>query len=192
MTAPHILVFAGSLRTGSFNEKLAVAAAEAIGAAGGEVERISLSDYPMPIYHGDIEKNDGVPASAQRLGDLFMRSNGIFIACPEHNAGPTALLKNTIDWLSRVKAPDGEPGPFKGRVFALGAASPGGFGGYRGLMQVRQSLELQLAALLVPEMVSVPQAMNAFGEDGKLTAERPVAMLKSLAERLVEMAGRHT
>ena len=188
MTKPAILVFAGSIRTGSINEKLAVNAAEAIAEAGGDVTKISLADYPMPIYNGDLEEAEGVPENGKKLAELFVASRGIFIAAPEYNGGITPLLKNTIDWVSRPKATDHRPGPYKGRVFAIGGASNGGFGGYRGLLQLRHTLENALGTLMVPEMVSVPGANQAFDEAGKLTAERPAGLLKTVAERLVSMA----
>ncbi|MEJ8572686.1 NAD(P)H-dependent oxidoreductase [Microbaculum marinum] len=188
MTSPRILVFAGSIRTGSLNEMLAASAADAIREAGGDVTKISLADYPLPVYHGDLEKDEGVPENAARLAGLFVASQGIFIAAPEYNGGITPLLKNTIDWVSRPKATNHRPGPYKGRVFALGGASDGGFGGYRGLLQLRHSLENALGTLMVPEMVSVPAASQAFDDSGRLVAERPAAMLKTVAERLVAMA----
>lgn len=188
MTRPAILVFAGSIRTGSINEKLAVCAAEAISEAGGDVTKISLADYPMPIYNGDLEGAEGVPENGKKLAELFVASQGIFMAAPEYNGGITPLLKNTIDWVSRPKSTEHRPGPYKGRVFAIGGASNGGFGGYRGLLQLRHSLENALGALMVPEMVSVPAASDAFDENGKLTAERPAKLLQTVAERLVAMA----
>lgn len=191
MTKPAILVFAGSTRTGSINEKLAVNAAKAIGDAGGDVTHISLADYPMPIYNGDLEEAEGVPENGKNLADLFVRHQGIFIAAPEYNGGITPLLKNTIDWVSRPKATDRTPGPYKGRVFAIGGASNGGFGGYRGLLQLRHTLENALGTLMVPEMVSVPAANQAFDDAGKLVAERPAGLLRTVAERLVDMAGRY-
>ena len=192
MVEPRILVFAGSLRTGSFNEKLARAAVPAIQTAGGRATKITLGDYPLPIYDADLEAENGVPDNARRLANHFLAHQGIFIAAPEYNAGPTPLLKNAIDWVSRVKVEGGPAfAPFRDRVFALGAASPGGLGGYRGLMQLRQSLELQLTATVIPEMVSVPGAGNAFAEDGTLTAERPAGMLTKVAKVLVETARRY-
>lgn len=188
MTRPAILVFAGSIRTGSINEKLAVRAVEAIEQAGGAVTHISLADYPMPIYNGDLEENEGVPETATRLAEKMIASQGIFIVAPEYNGGITPLLKNTIDWVSRPKTTDHRPGPFKGRVFALGAVSNGQFGGYRGLLQLRHSLENALGTLMVPEMISVPAANTAFDESGNLVAERPAKMLTTVAERLVSMA----
>lgn len=188
MTKPAILVFAGSIRTGSINEKLAVNAAAAIADAGGDVSHISLSDYPLPIYNGDLEDAEGVPENGKKLAERFVASQGIFIAAPEYNGGITPLLKNTIDWVSRPKSTEHRPGPYKGRVFAIGGASNGGFGGYRGLLQLRHTLENALGTLMVPEMISVPGANQAFDEAGKLTAERPAGLLKTVAERLVEMA----
>ena len=188
MTRPAILVFAGSIRTGSINEKLAVNAAEAIADAGGEVNHISLADYPMPIYNGDLEEAEGIPENGRRLAELFVASQGIFIAAPEYNGGITPLLKNSLDWVSRPKSTEHRPGPYKGRVFAIGGASNGGFGGYRGLLQLRHSLQNALGTLMVPEMVSVPAASEAFDDAGRLVAERPAGMLKTVATRLVEMA----
>lgn len=188
MSKPKILLFAGSIRSGSINEKLAVAAAGTLAEAGGDVSHISLADYPMPIYNGDLEKSDGVPEAAKRLANLFTEHQGIFIVAPEYNGGITPLLKNTIDWVSRSGATDRRPGPYKGRVFALGAVSDGGFGGYRGLLQLRHTLENALGTLMVPEMVSVPAASSAFDADGRLVAERPMAMLRTVSQRLVEMA----
>jgi NAD(P)H-dependent FMN reductase len=188
VTKPAILVFAGSIRTGSLNEKLAVNAADALAEAGGDVTKISLSDFSMPIYNGDLEEAEGVPENGRKLAELFVASQGIFIAAPEYNGGITPLLKNTLDWVSRPKSTEHRPGPYKGRVFAIGGASNGQFGGYRGLLQLRHSLGNALGALMVPEMVSIPAASEAFDETGKLVAERPAKMLKTVAERLVEMA----
>jgi chromate reductase len=159
-----ILVFSGSIRTGSFNGKLAALAAGALKAQGAEVTQISLKDYEMPLYNGDFEAKSGVPENAEKLCALFNEQQGIFIASPEYNSSFTPLLKNTIDWISRVK--NGTK-PFS-KVFALGGASPGGFGGYRSMAQLRQCLEHGLDALVIPEMVSIRAAHEAFGEDGAL------------------------
>ena len=127
MSVPKILVFAGSIRTGSFNGRLAALAAKELALAGAEVTRISLEDYPMPIYDGDDETKSGVPANARNLKAMLAAHQGVFIASPEYNASVTPLLKNTIDWISRVRE-RGEPplAVFKQRVFALGGASDSG------------------------------------------------------------------
>jgi NAD(P)H-dependent FMN reductase len=188
---PRILVLAGSTRTGSFNQALAAAAVRALRAKGADVAHASLRDHPLPIYDGDLEAAEGQPPAAVALARLFAAHQGVFLACPEYNASITPLLKNAIDWVSRVKTLDGAPAaPFKNRVFALGAASNGAMGGYRGLIAVRHTLELGLGALVLPEMVSVGGAANAFAEDGALKDARLAGLLDAAATRLVAEAAR--
>lgn len=191
MAAPKIVVFAGSVRTGSINEKLAVAAAQSLAAAGAEVTRVSLRDYPLPLYDADLQARDGVPAPAQRLVDLFLEHQGAFVASPEYNASFTPLLKNTFDWMSRINIEGRPPLPaFKQRVFALGAVSNGALGGYRGLTQLRAMMELGLGALVLPDMVAVGNASEAFSDDGGLKAPRTAAFLDEVVRKLVDHAAR--
>lgn len=190
MAAPKILVFAGSVRNGSINQKLVVAAAKAIEAAGGSATQISLKDYALPLYDGDLQAKEGIPESAKKLAELFFEHQGVFIASPEYNASFTPLLKNTLDWLSRINVEGRPPLPaFKHRVFALGAVSGGAMGGYRGLTQLRSMMELGLGALVLPEMVAVGNAASAFAEDGSLANDKIAALLAQVAERLVETSG---
>lgn len=183
---PRILVFAGSIRTGSVNEKLAVVAASRFRAAGADVTHLSLRDYPLPIYDGDLEANEGVPENARRLKAAFEGHEGVFIASPEYNSGYSPLLKNALDWTSRLPA----PGVFQGRVTALGAVGAGAFGGYRGLTQLRSLLELGFGAFIIPDMVSVSGGNSGFAADGSLAEERPSKMLDTLVARLMREAGR--
>ena len=108
---PKVLVFAGSIRTGSMNTRLAALAAKELLAAGADVTRISLADYPMPVYDGDLEANSGAPGNAVKLKQMFMAHQGIFIASPEYNASMTPLLKNSLDWVSRVRERGEQPLP---------------------------------------------------------------------------------
>lgn len=183
-----ILAFSGSSRGASFNGRLAALAAKKLAILDADVTHISLRDFPLPIYDGDLEDERGVPENARKLQRLFAAQDGIFISCPEYNAGITPLLKNTLDWISRVKDP-GEP--YKNKVFALGAASPGTFGGMRGLIGVRTILEVGLGALVLPQMVSVSRAANAFDEKGELTEERVAGQLDKLCEALMRTARLH-
>ena len=82
----------------------------------------------MPIYDGDIAEQSGAPDNAVKLKQLMSAHQGVFIASPEYNASITPLLKNTIDWISRVRE-RGEPplAAYQNRVFALGGASPAPF-----------------------------------------------------------------
>jgi chromate reductase len=189
MSVPKILVFAGSIRSGSYNARLAALAAKELALAGADVTRISLEDYPLPLYDGDDEQKSGVPASAANLKAMLGAHQGVFIASPEYNASVTPLLKNTIDWISRVQA-RGEPplAVFKHRVFAIGGASDQPFGALRSLMALRQILELGCGALVLPEQVTVFAASEAFDDMDNLKDDNTATMLKLVARRLTEAA----
>ncbi len=189
MTVAKVLVFSGSIRAGSHNSRLAALAAKELTRGEAEVTLISLQDYPLPIYDADAEASEGPPADAVRLKRLFEVHHGVFIASPEYNASVTPLLKNALDWVSRVR--EGREPPlaaFRNRVFALGAASPGTYGGMRSLMALRQVLELGCGALVLPEQVSIREAAEAFDEMDDLKDERAARMLRTVAERLVAAA----
>jgi len=189
MPLAKILVFAGSVRTGSHNARLAALAAKELLLDGADVTRISLEDFPLPIYDGDLEAKSGAPANALRLKQTLAAHHGVFIASPEYNASVTPLLKNTIDWISRVRE-RGEPplAVFKNRAFALGGASNSPYGALRSLMALRQVLELGCGALVIPEQVTVFRASEAFDEMDNLKDERAASALKRVLERLVETA----
>src|SRR5260370_886244 len=131
MAAVKILVFGGSLRTGSLSAKLASLAAQELAVLDAEVTRISLGDYPRPIFDGDLGGQKGIRENAVKLARLFAAHDGIFIATPEYNHSLPPLLKNAIDWMSRPKTAPGVK--FRGRVFGIGSTSNGMIGGARAL-----------------------------------------------------------
>jgi NAD(P)H-dependent FMN reductase len=188
MPTPKILIIPGSLRTGSHNVRLAALAAKELTLAEADVTRISLEDYPLPLFDADLA-SAGLPQPAVRLKQMIMAHRGVFITSPEYSASVTPLLKNAIDWVSRVRE-SGEPtyAAFKNRVFALGSATASASGGVRSMMALRQILELGCGALVIPEQVSVPRAEQAFDEMDNLKDETAAAALKAMARRLVELA----
>lgn len=189
MASPKILVFAGSIRSGSYNARLAALAAKELALADAEVTLVSLVDYPMPLYDGNDEARSGSPEQALKLKRLMGLHQGVFIASPEYNASVTPLLKNTIDWISRVREGREQPlAAFRNRIFGLGAASNGTYGGMRSLMALRQVLELGCGALVLPEQVAVRAAEQAFDENDNLKDERTARALQTVARRLVETA----
>jgi chromate reductase len=189
MSVPKILVIPGSLRSGSHNARLAALAAKELALAGAEVTRISFEDYVLPLFDADLAGSSGLPPAAVRLKRMLMAHRGVFITSPEYSASVTPLLKNAIDWVSRVRD-HGEPtyAAFKDRVFAIGAAANSGSGGLRSLMALRQILELGCGALVIPEQVAVPRADQAFDDRDNLKDEGVAAALKAMARRLVELA----
>lgn len=188
----RILVVSGSARAGSYNTKLAALVGKHLALGDANVTRISLKDFPLPLYDGDLEADGGVPENAHKLKRLMQEHEGVFIACPEYNAGVTPLLKNMIDWVSRLSDPGEESSAaFKARAFAVGSASPGAIGGMRGLIGMRTILEVGLGAHLLPQMISVGRAAQAFDAKGDLTDDRAARQLETLVAALVRYARFH-
>jgi chromate reductase len=181
----RLLFFAGSAREASFNRKLALLGHHIAEANGIEAVFVDLKDYPMPIYNGDLEAAEGPPERASAFKALLGEYQGVFIASPEYNSSVTPLLKNTLDWVTRVRA-KGETGleVFKSRVFAISGASPGYYGGMRSLLNLRQILAVGIGALVIPEQIALPRAMDAFEADGSLKDRNQQEMLKGVVEAL--------
>ncbi len=182
--AQKILAFAGSLRSGSFNKKLVRIAAEGARAAGAEVTEIDLRDIPMPLFDGDIEREQGLPPNAKLFKRLLIEHKGILISSPEYNTAMTAVLKNAIDWASRAEP--GEPPlvAFKGKVGGLMSASPGNYGGVRSMAMLRAILS-HLGVVLVPTNLSIARANEAFDVDGNLRDERQRETVRSIGAEVV-------
>ncbi|HEX7533251.1 MAG TPA: NAD(P)H-dependent oxidoreductase [Methyloceanibacter sp.] len=181
----RLLFFAGSAREASFNKKLALLGRHIAEANGIEAVFVDLKDYPMPIYNGDLEAAEGPPERARAFKALLGEYQGVFIASPEYNSSVTPVLKNTLDWVTRVRA-KGETGleVFKSRVFAISAASPGYYGGMRSLLNLRQILAVGIGALVIPEQLALPRAADAFEADGSLKDRNQQEMLKGVVEAL--------
>jgi chromate reductase len=187
MPSPRILVFAGSIRTGALSGKLAAAAAKELALNDADVTKISLGDYELPIYNGDFEKEKGVPENAKKLARQIAAHQGVFIATPEYNNSMPPLLKNTIDWISRIK---GGEIKYRNRVFGIGSTSDGLVGGARALIDLRKVIMPGLGAFVIPEKIEVSRAQEAFDESGNLIAEAPAKLLTALCKHLTELAGR--
>jgi chromate reductase, NAD(P)H dehydrogenase (quinone) len=188
--APRILAFAGSARRDSLNKKLARVAAVVAKDAGAEVAFLDLDDYPMPVYHGDLESRDGMPENARKVRDLFLVHDAFLIASPENNQSMSSLLKNLIDWLSRdigdgMGANSGLA-PYRGKVAGIMNATPGPYGGVRHLYHLRQVLS-GLGVIVLPQQVQLAHADRAFDETGALTDARAAKALSNLAQALVEI-----
>lgn len=186
MRATRIVTFAGSIRTGSYSAALSALAAKELALLEAEPVHLSLADYPLPIYDGDLEAREGVPENARRLHGQLAGADGVFVVTPEYNAGVPPLLKNAIDWVSRVR--DGEGDAFGGPAWAIGSTSPGALGGYRASMMLRQSLALGLNCLVLGEQVMVAGAGQAFDEAGGFKDERQTARLNGVLRKLIELS----
>ncbi|HYE35970.1 NAD(P)H-dependent oxidoreductase [Methylocaldum sp.] len=180
---PKILAFAGSSRERSYNKMLVRIAAAGARRAGAEVSVVDLRDFPMPIYDGDLEDREGIPANGLKFRQLMMAHQGLLIAAPEYNSSITALLKNTIDWVSRPVGGEDGLAPFRNKVAALLAASPGGFGGLRGLVHLRAILG-NIGVIVLPDQLAVAKAHEAFQPDGMLINPKQHAAVEALGANL--------
>lgn len=191
MSAPNLAFFAGSTRQASFNRKLAHAACDIARERGFSADLIELADYPMPIYNGDAEVQEGPPDNARKLRDVLRGYQGVFVASPEYNASITPLLKNTLDWMTRVRD-DQEPGLalLRNRVFAISGASAGRYGAMRSLIALRQVLELGMGVLVLPGQLALSGADKAFGEDGALLDPAVKEQLAGVVGKLGQAAQR--
>jgi chromate reductase, NAD(P)H dehydrogenase (quinone) len=178
---PRILAFSGSARRESLNRKLLSVAVQATRTAGADVTLLDLNDYPLPLYHGDLEDKEGLPASAAKLIDLITQHHGLLIASPEYNSMFTPLLKNTLDWCTR-----GDDNPFVGKVAAVVSASPGQFGGVRSMQHLRHLL-LHLGCHIVPAQCTLPKADQAFNEAGQLKDPRSQKSVDAVASGLFQL-----
>ena len=185
---PKIMIFAGSLRSGAFSIRTADAAMKELALQGAEVTRISLGDYPLPIMDQDLEKERGVPENAQKLARQIAAHDGLLIASPEYNSSIPPLLKNAIDWVSRVRREGGRPfKPFDGKVAALCSSSDGNFAGVRGLYHLRSVLMACHVEVITPQC-SVARAAEAFDEDGQFREERLRHQMETVCKALIERA----
>ncbi len=176
----RILAFAGSLRSGSLNRKLLEVAVRAIGDRA-EIDRLDLREVTMPLYDGDLEEREGPPEGARVLKRRILAADALLIATPEYNHSVPGVLKNAIDWASRP--PDN---PFKGKTVLLLGASPGQFGGVRGILALRQVL-MALFAHVIPTHVLLPRAQEAFDEAGGLKETRARSSVERACTELLRV-----
>jgi NAD(P)H-dependent FMN reductase len=190
MSALKILVIPGSLRTGSLNARLAATAGYELAQAGADVTRISLADFPLPIYDGDLQGKSGVPKHAVNLKRMMSAHHGVLVVTPEYNSSVPPLVKNTIDWVSRVQDPQESRGQvFRDRPFAIAAASEGRLGGTRALAALRLILSA-CHATVIPNQLALSFASEAYDDMDRLKQPADVEALAALVRQLIEFSQR--
>src|SRR5471030_455075 len=190
MSALKILVIPGSLRTGSLNARLAAVIAHELAVSGAEVTAISLSDFPLPIYDGDLQAKSGVPKHAVNLKRMIGAHHGVLIVTPEYNSSVPPLVKNTIDWVSRVQDTHESRGQvFRGRAFAIAAASEGRLGGTRALAALRLILSA-CHAMVIPNQLALSFAGEAYDDMDRLKHPADIQALSALVRQLIDVSQR--
>jgi len=165
-----LLTISGSLRKASLNRKLLAEAARLFGEAD-----VTNADLRLPLYDGDLEEADGIPASVQILANQIADADAVVISSPEYNQAPSGVLKNALDWVSRV---DGSP--WASKPVALIHAAAGRTGGARANYALRLMMAPFGTDLLQGPEILVASAFQEFDEEGRLTNERYVKALSAL------------
>ncbi len=174
MPIPTLLTISGSLRKGSYNRMLLAEAAKAFGPA-----TVLEADLNLPLYDGDLEAEIGIPAGVETLAGQITGSDAIVISAPEYNKGISGVLKNALDWISRVDTP-----VLQGKPTVLIAAAAGRTGGETAHFMAHSILTQLQAHLLPGPSVLVAAAMNEFDNDGKLTNAKYMQTLTTRMQAL--------
>ncbi len=184
-----LLAFSGSNRAGSLNQKTVDCLAAMAGTQGAAVESVDLRGLALPIYDGDLEASEGLPAGAATLRTCLDNADGIIVGCPEYNGFMTPLLINAIDWSTRTPEQGADTSPWRDKVILVCSASPGGFGGMRAAAHLKTMLG-GIGGFVLPQLVAVPAAFNAFSDDGSLKDEGLAKRAAGSVEKLINVAGR--
>ena len=190
MAALKILVSPGSLRSGSHNVKLAAVAAYEFARADAEVTRISLGDFPLPIYDGDLQARSGVPKNAVNLKRMIASHHGVLLVTPEYNSSVPPLVKNAIDWITRVQDANESRGQgFREKPFAIAAASESRLGGSRALSALRLILSA-CQAIVIPNQFALSFADQAYDDMDRLKNPSDMEAMRALVRQLIEVSQR--
>lgn len=177
-----LLVFAGSLRKASFNKKLARHVQHLLKSEKNvSVDYLDLNDYLLPSYDGDIEAK-GFPEPLLKLVKCLKSYDGYIISSPEYNRSIPGHLKNTVDWISRVK-----PVPLSKKPMLLMGATPGPLGTFQGQWQTRIPFEA-MGVFVFPSVFGLSNAETAFDDKGELVNEADKKYLASILKSFMSFA----
>jgi chromate reductase len=175
----RLLGICGALRAASTNRLLLAEARRAFGPCVWEE-----ADLRLPLYDGDLEAT-GIPEAVLRLVHQIGAADAVVIACPEYNKALPGVLKNALDWVSRVKTAQ----PWRGRPVAIVSAAAGRAGGERAQNSLRLCLNPFRPRVLPGPEVLVAHAAEAFDAEGRLRDARAGAALAELMTELRAAAG---
>ncbi|MBJ2150400.1 NADPH-dependent FMN reductase [Paracoccus sp. IB05] len=174
MTSLTLLGIAGALRQGSTNRMLLREARAAFGPT-----RQLEADLNLPLYDGDLESTEGYPAGVTRLYDQIAEADAVVISTPEYNKAPPGVLKNALDWVSRIKG-----NPWEDKPVAIISAAGGRGGGDRSQFALRLMLTPFQPRLLTGPELLVADSSNAFDDNGHLKDPRYQKVLDQLMAKL--------
>lgn len=174
MAKPSLVGISGSLRTGSTNSMLLAEAARLF----GDCDYVQ-ADIRFALYDADEEKADGIPAAVQATADQIASADALLISTTEYNKGPSGVLKNALDWISRV---DGNP--WGGKPLAVMSAAAGRAGGERAQLILRSFMVPFQPRILQGPEIHLADSSNAFDDHGHLKGDMYVKELTELMKKL--------
>jgi chromate reductase len=143
----------------------------------------SVGDFPL--YNADIQA-EGFPPAVLAMGEAIGKADGVIIVTAEYNYSVPGVLKNAIDWLSRLPVQ-----PFAGKPVAIQSGSPGLLGGARAQYHLRQSLVfLDAAVMNKPEVMVGQIAGKVDTASGELTDEATRTFIAIQLQAFAEFARR--
>jgi chromate reductase len=173
MSSLTLLGLCGSLRAASWNRKLMLEAARLF-----EPAEFIEGSLRLPLYDGDLEAQ-GLPAEVQLLADQIKAADAVVIAGPEYNKAMSGVLKNGLDWISRVPG-----GVWRDKPVAILSAAAGRAGGERTQMTLRHAMNPFRAHVLPGPEVMIAAPDREFDAEGRLINEMPMKLLTELMEAL--------
>lgn len=177
-----IAILPGSIRQASLNKKLGRTVEKILEILKHEAIFLDLKDFAMPLYDGDIEENSGIPEIVSNLNQKIKSCDALIIVSPEYNRSTPGILKNGIDWLSRIKLHCFDQKP----VLLMGA-SPGPYGAAFSLAAIKTSLD-RLGAFVYPENFALAKADHAFTTNDQLADEKTSEKVRSLLEKFLKFS----
>jgi len=178
-----ILVFSGSTRVESLNLKLSKNVASIAENLGAKVEYLDLSNYPIPIYNGDIEQ-EGLPNNVVKLRDIFKTNQSFIVTTPEYNGFFPPLIKNVVDWLSRGHKDEIMGSLFNKKNVLILSASPGEYGGIRAVRSLTTLFE-NLKMEVFPESFCLAHADKEFNIDGALISNLKYKEIERIVKKFI-------
>jgi chromate reductase, NAD(P)H dehydrogenase (quinone) len=189
--AIHLLLLAGSARSGALSLRLRDAAQRLAQDAGASTSTIDLRTLALPLYDADLEAAQGVPEGARRLREAIAAADAVLVVTPEYNGFPTPLLINAFDWMSRLQAAGDVPSGLAttaGKPVGLLSSSPGPGGGLRAMNFLRQYVQMAFAMLVVPQQFALGRAHEAFDDSGALKDPKAAQAVGGVLKALLRVA----
>ncbi|AXT28122.1 NADPH-dependent oxidoreductase [Ruegeria sp. AD91A] len=179
MSQPTLLGLSGSLRQNATNRKLLREAARLF-------DPVSFveADLNLPLYDGDLEDEEGIPETVQTLANQIAQADAVIISTPEYNKGPSGVLKNALDWVSRTQG-----NPWADKPVAVMSAAAGRAGGERAQMILRACMVPFQPRIQQGPEIHLANSSSEFDDQGKLRSDRYEKPLHELMQKLRAEAG---